>query len=170
MALLTSTEVRTHVETGLVDAALQRIMDAAEEDIDQKFGAVSSQVDDLEGKLKSVWTTRPISSITSVVETLGTDDTTLASDDYAQRHGMQLDRLTDGTNGRRLWGDRVKVTYTPTDTTDRRTAVYIRLIKLDVEYKGLASERAGDYNSASFDYTREREKILSGLRNEGLFV
>ena len=32
MALLTSTEVRTHVETGLVDAALQRIMDAAEED------------------------------------------------------------------------------------------------------------------------------------------
>ena len=78
MALLTSTEVRTHVETGLVDAALQRIMDAAEEDIDQKFGAVSSQVDDLEGKLKSVWTTRPISSITSVVETLGTDDTTLA--------------------------------------------------------------------------------------------
>ena len=97
MALLTVTEVRTHVETGLVDAALTRIMNAAEQDIDQRHGAVAAQVDDQPGGLKSIWTTRPILTITSVVETVGSDDTTLSTDDDVKRHETQLDRLDADT-------------------------------------------------------------------------
>ncbi len=170
MALLTLAKVRTHVETGLVDTALQRIMDAAEQDIDQRHGAVASQVDDLPGGTLNIFTTRPIDSVTSVVETVGDTDTTLASTDYKQRHGTQLERLDTGTTARQTWGDRVLVTYVPTDTTSRRIGAYIKLIKLEIEYSGLDNSKDGDFSSKNLDYATEREKILSGLRQPGSFV
>ena len=163
MALLTIPEVRQNVETGLENDALQRVMDAAEEDITQRHGAVASQVDYLEGGLKSLWTTRPILSITSVVESVGTTDTTLATDDYIQRHDTQIDRLDTGTNSRQRWGDAVKITYVPIDTTNRRIMAYIKLIKLEVEYSGLDNSKEGDYSSKGLDYQMERNKILSTL-------
>ncbi len=162
--------VRQHIETGLIDAALQRVMDSVEEDIDQEFGLVASQVDDLEGKTKSIFTTRPISSITSIVETVGTTDTTLAANDYQLRHNSQIDRLNTGTNSRTKWGDRVKVTYVPVDDTNKRQTVYIRLIELAVKYNALKGEHAGDYSSQSVEYEKERLGILRGLRRGGFFM
>ncbi len=170
MALLTLPQVRENVETGLVDTALQRIMNSAEQDIDQRFGAVALQVDSLIGGGKAIWLTRPILTITSIVETVGDTNTTLSADDYDTRHNKQLDRLTTGTNGRSLWGDKAKVTYVPVDTTERRIAVYLRLIKLEIQFSGLDSERTGDFSSKSLDYSSEREKILSGLREAGEFI
>jgi hypothetical protein len=170
MALLTSTEVRTHVETGIVDAALQRIMDGAEQDIDQRYGAVGAQVDDLPSYgVEDIFTTRPILTITSVAETIGDTTTTLATDDYEQKHGQMLHRLGTGTNGRIRWGDSVLVTYAPVDTTDRRIVAYIALIKLYVVVNGLGSERMGDFSSNSLDYNVEREKILRSLGSPGGF-
>ena len=86
MALLTLSQVRENIETGLGDDALQRIMDAVEEDIDQRHGAVASQVDDLEAGLEKLWTTRPILTITTVTETVGTTDTDLSANDFVKRH------------------------------------------------------------------------------------
>ena len=170
MALLTSTEVRTHVETGIVDAALQRIMDGAEQDIDQRHGAVATQVDDLPSKgVEDIFTSRPILTITSVAETIGTTTTTLATDDYVERHSHQLHRLDTGTNGRLTWGDRVKITYVPVDTTDRRVVAYIQLINLYIEFNGLSTERKGDFSSQWLDYNIEREKILKSLNAPGSF-
>lgn len=170
MPLMSLPEVRQNIETGLLDEALQRIMDAAEQDIDNRYGAVGSQVDDLEGGGKSIWTTRPISSITTIVETVLDDKTTLATDDYTIRHDIQLDRENDGTNGRMLWGHRVKITYVPVDTTARRRGVYLRLITLAIQYSGLDSSRQGDFSSKGLDYSTERDKILSGIGNEGLII
>ena len=167
---LSEAEVRNHVETGLVSAALQNIMNEAEQDLDQRHGEYDSQVDDLEGGLEDIWTTRPISAITSVIETVGTTDTTLATDDYVQRHGTQLERLDTGTNARQRWGDRVKVTYTPVDTKNRRIMVFIRLIKLSIEYSGLDSSKDGDFSSKTLTYDQEREKILSALDRKGFFI
>ena len=162
--------VRTHVETGITDNALQRVLDASEQDIDQRHGALASQVDDLIGGLKSVWTTRPNGSIDTVVETIGTTDTALSSNDYVQRHDTQLDRLNTGDNGRQRWGDRVKITYTPTDDVDRRRDVLVRLIKLSLEYTGHDSAKDGDFTSKPLSYSTEREKILSALESKGFFV
>ena len=170
MTLMAISQVREHVETGLVDDALERFMDSVEEDIDQEFGAVASQVDDLEGKTKLLFTTRPISSITSIVETVGTTDTTLATNDYKKRHNSQIDRLNTGTNSRTKWGDRVLVTYVPVDDTKRRQMVYIRLIELAVKYNALKGENAGDYSSQSAEYEKERLGILRGLRRGGYFA
>ncbi len=171
MALMTLPEVRQNIETGLLDTALQRIMNAVEQDIDHEYGAVALQTDNiLEGGLKSIWTSRPISSITSVTERDGTTDTILSSDDYELNHESQLDRLTTGTNSRSTWGNKVTVVYVPVDTTARRIAVYLRLIKLDIQYSGLDSERTGDFSSKSTDYPSERLRILSGLRRAGGMV
>ena len=170
MTLMTLPEVRQNVETDLEDDALQRVMDGVEQDIDQQFGAVASQVDDLEGGLKSLFATRPISSITTIVETVGTTETTLAADDYKLRHNSQIDRLNTGTNSRIRWGDRVEVTYVPVDDTDKRRLVYIRLIELAIKYNALGNERVGDYSSQSVDFTAEREKILGGLKRKGFFM
>ncbi len=170
MALMTLPEVRQNIETGLLDTALQRIMNAVEQDIDQEYGAVDSQVDQFDGGLLSLWLSRPILSITSIVERIGNTDITLASDDYETRHESQIDRLTTGTNSRSTWGDKVTVTYVPVDTTARRIAVYLKLIKLDIQYSGLDSERVGDFSSKSMDYPSERLKILSGLRRAGGMV
>lgn len=170
MALLTVVQVRQNVESGLHDDALQRVMDAAEQDIDQKFGALATQVDDMPGGLKSFWTTRPIGTITSVIETIGTTDTTLDTNDYIKRHTTQLDRLNTGTNARFLWGSRVKVTYVPVSDESRRIDVYLRLIKLDLEYSGLDSSKDGDFSSKTLNYSSERERILSALERKGMFV
>lgn len=173
MALLTVIQVRESVQTGLNDSALQRVMDAVEQDIDQKHGAVATQEDDLIGGDKSLWTTRPILTITSVVETIGTTDTTLATDDYKRRHNTQLDRLNTGTNGSLAgprWGCRVLINYVPIDTTDRRITVYLNLIQINLNYNGLDSSKDGDFSSKSVDYKIERERLLSGLNQTGGFA
>ena len=170
MALMTVVDVRKNVETGLEDDALQIVMDAVEEDIDQRHGAVLAQVDSIEGKSRHIFTTRPIGTITAIVERIISTDTTLATNDYVQRHTKQLERLDTGTNARRRWGDRVTITYVPTDTTSRRKAVYIKLIKLEIEYSGVDSSREGDFSSKALDITAEREKLLASLAEPGGFI
>jgi hypothetical protein len=170
MALLTLAKVRENIETGLGDDALQRVMDSVEDDIDQRHGAVASEVDDLVGGLKSIWTTRPILSITSIVETVDNTDTTLATNDWTKRHDTQLSRDDDGTNSRQRWGDRVKITYVPVDTTNRRIMAYLKLIQLELVYSGYGSSKEGDFNSSALDYEAEREKILGSLSRKGMFM
>ena len=170
MALLTLAQVRENIETGLSDAALQRVMNSAEEDINQRHGAIDTQTDDIEGNLKSLWTNRPISSITSVTETIGTVDTVLSSDDYTRRHDRQMDRENDGTNPRQRWGDRVTIIYVPVDDTHRRVTVYLKLILMEIVFSGLDSSREGDFNSKSLDYTSEREKLLGSLSRPAGFI
>ena len=170
MALIDATEMRTHVETGVVDAALTTIIDGADQDIIQRHGAVATEVDDLPTKgVEDIFTSRPILTIPSVAETIGTTTTTLATDDYEQRHGQQLHRLDTGTNGRLTWGDRVKVTYVPIDTTERRKVALIALVKLYLAFNGLSTERKGDFSSQGLDYNTEREKILKSLNAPGSF-
>lgn len=170
MSLLTLAQVRENIETGLGDDALQRIMNAVEEDIDQRHGAVDAQTDDLEAGDKKLWTTRPILTITTVTETVGTTDTELSANDYVKRHETQLNRLNTGDNGRERWGVRVKITYVPVDTTNRRITAYLKMILLDIVYSGLDSSREGDFNSKSLGYAPEREKLLSSLDRPGMFI
>ena len=170
MPLLTIAKVRENIESGLGDDALQRIMNAAEDDIDQRHGAIESEVDDLVGGLESIWTTRPILSITSIIETVGNTNTTLSTDDWTKRHDTQLDRDDDGTNPRKRWGARVKITYAPVDTTNRRIMAWLKLIQLESVYSGYGSSKEGDFNSAALDYEEEREKILGSLSRKGMFM
>ncbi len=166
MALLTTVQFLEHFDTDLGTDALQRLLDDAEADIVRLFGAHATQVDYRLGDGVNIWLSRPASSITQVVETVGDTETTLAANDYKTLFGgRQLERDPDGTNGRTTWGERVKVTYVPEDDTARRRRVQLDLVKLAIQYEGLDSVRVGNVSSQqiSGNYQQRRSEILSAL-------
>lgn len=93
--------------------------------------------------------------------------------DYRVMHGGRtLQRLTGGPNGRTHWAPLVRVTYTPIGDTAVRDEATIKLIALDLSYRGgLKSERAGDYQfTLSGDPAADREAILASLAPRGAMV
>lgn len=97
--------------------------------------------------------------------------TALDNSDFRVMHGGRtLQRLNSGTHAEPFWAPLCELTYTPIDavTAAARDEVAIRLIQLDLSYRGLIkSERAGDYQWAgsvsSDSYAAEREALLAGL-------
>lgn len=171
MALLTTDEVRQHVEADLSDEALGRLIDDCEAEIERRFGPLSTEIAVYEepGRANNLILERPADSITKVTETIVSSDgseeeTELETDDYKLIwEGRFLKRLPGGTNGRRWWGDRVEVEYAPEDESARRKRVLIDLVKLEVRYTASEDERLPDYSARSADYKKERERLLAAL-------
>ena len=176
--LLTTAQVREHVETDLVDDALGRLNDAADLRVIQRGGPLANETDTFvvdsndypEGRDKSIFLERLPGAISSVSEQIF-DNTpvVLAADDYYQV-GTQLERRDDGTNPRSRWGHRVIVAYVPESDEAIRKQIIIDLIKLEVAYQGVAKEKAGDYSMEAPDYQAEQERILSQLAPEYTFA
>lgn len=165
MSLITTDELREHVETDLSDDALQRLIDANEKEIIRKFGAHATQIDYVEpGRSDCLFLSRPPSEITEVVERWGDTETTLSADDYELiANWKRLNRLSTGTNPTSFWGDRVKVTYTPVDQNDERKGVLVDLCKLEIEYTGNAADSSGDVKATKKELRAARAGILSRL-------
>lgn len=160
--------LRLRVTSSLGDVALQGLLDAAYEAIDNHLGA-SGPVQELimaSGSGPLLMLSRRALSITAVVE----HETTLAADDYELRSsGQMLVRLNTGTNPRRSWrAARIDVTYSYVDDAER-DRVATELVKLDLNYKpGLVSEQIGDWQEQFarndlFNYDTERDAILATL-------
>lgn len=171
MSLLTVDELKEFITTDIDDDTLQTLIDAAEAEIIEKCGALASQVDEFrDSSLKTLLLlTRNATSITTVVEEIlsggAYESTTLASDDYTLRHdGRMIERLQDGTNYRSTWGDVVTITYVPVDDTDKRKIATVNLVRLDIDYQGMKSEKIGDYSYTTREYNNERAKIINGLK------
>ncbi len=164
MALLTPAAVKENFETDLDDVPLQRLLDDAESEIDRLFGKLASQTDTAEGFTRSVFTSRPVSTVTSVTEIIDDVSTVLATDDYRRIGSREFRRQVDGTNGRRLWGDEVAIVYAPVSDSNQRTRVQLDLVKLAVQYNGMKSEQLGTaLKFEHVDYEKERSAILSRL-------
>ena len=166
MALLTVTKFKEHFETDLATDALQRHLDEAEAAIIKLFGAhadaITEWFEDTNGRF--IFPGRPVSSITSIVETVGTTDTTLSSDDYEiQGDGRRVRRLIDGTNGQTIWSDTVKLIYVPVDDTKERDMVQLDLVKLEIQFKGLDTEKIGDWSGSLKEYETQRREALRRL-------
>lgn len=89
--------------------------------------------------------------------------------------GRTLQRLSGGPHGHAFWAPMVRLTYTPLGQAAAREEVTIKLIQLDLTYRGLLkSERAGDYqwsgSVASDSYTTERENLLASLASGARLV
>lgn len=164
MAILTASQMRAHVETDLSDTALTRLMDDAEAHIVLLYGAAATHTETHDGETRSLFLSRPITSITTVVETISDTSTTLASDDYRVIGSRELRRLQAGTNGRSRWGDDVAITYVPVSDASQRERVQVDLVKLALHYEAVRSENVGGGVSMSFlDYENERHSLLSSL-------
>lgn len=170
MAILTVDELRKHVNSDLVDDALQRLLDAAEEAIVDRAGAPGARTEIVGGGSRFISVARPISAVTSVTEAWLETSTTLSADDYLIRSGdLLIERLNTGTNPRRTWYGDVTVVYTPVDDTETREAVQIDLVKLALAYSPLLTgQQIGSWSeqyaaNSAWNNLEERESILSRL-------
>ena len=162
--MTTLTRVQERIETDLTGAELQSMIDEITAEIEGRFGVVGSIIVFLDGDRKYLSLTRPYSSTITIVEILGTDETTLSADDFRILDGGRtLERLGDGTNGRLLWERLVKVTYTPASKAEEREEVVIQVVQLGVEFRGLKTEKSGDYSVTFADYKAARDTLIGSL-------
>lgn len=179
MALIDRVKERTGSD--LSDAELQAMIDGITAELDDRFGPageitveIGDPVDPASRHMRSLRLVRPADTgeaITIVERDPANsgdagDDTTLAADDFRVLHGGHtLQRLSGGTNPAFFWAPLVSVTYTPIANAAAREEVTIKLIQLDLSYRGaLRSEKAGDYAfTLSGDMAADREAILQTL-------
>jgi hypothetical protein len=173
--------VRLRVETDLPDGELLNMIDAIAAELDARFGPAgaitaiigdpgdpSSRLNTTLRLIRAADTGQPI-TITEIDPGdtgLPEHETLLAAGDFRVLHGGRtLQRLTGGPNARAHWAPLVKVTYTPVGLAAARAEVTIKLLQLDLSYRGaLRSERAGDYQfTLSGDMAADRETILKTL-------
>jgi hypothetical protein len=172
MAILTVDDLREHIETSLGEAALQRLLDGTEALIVARAGAAGSTTELVDGGYRLLTLSRPLGSVTSIVERYTDDDqltlSATANDDYLiWPGGTVIERLTGGTNSRRTWHGRVLVTYTPADDDDLRALAQLALIKLEMAFTpGLAMTVIGSWTEQYLQgksYDEQREEILATL-------
>ncbi|MDZ4307556.1 hypothetical protein [Allopontixanthobacter sp.] len=181
MALLDRVKERTGSD--LSDAELQAMIDAITDELDARFGPageftvqLGDPTDPSSRHLRNLRLIRPIDTALAITVTESdpgntgdaADESVLAAADYRILHGGRtLQRLTAGPNGRTHWAPLVSVTYTPIGQAAAREEVTIKLIQLDLSYRGgLKSEKAGDYSfTLSGDMASDREAILVTLED-----
>ncbi|MEM6265900.1 MAG: hypothetical protein AAF707_00115 [Pseudomonadota bacterium] len=181
MALIDRVKERTGSD--LSDTELQSMIDAINVDLDARFGVLgevtielgdptdpnSRQVRTLRLQ-RPVDTEQPITIVEIAPSDTGeaSDEITLSANDYRVLHsGRTLQRLSLGANPAQFWAPMVQLTYTPISNLAQREEVTIKLVQLDLSYRGgLKSEKAGDYSfTLSGDQTADREAILQSLED-----
>ena len=162
--LITVGQLMEHVETDLSDSALERLIDSADAEIIRAYGPHDGEQSALvAGRGYRIWLPRPAESITEIVEWAGgetlADADTVSADKYSLEHGGRTIFRTDAP-----FMPNVQITYTPIADNPRRIAVLIDLVKVELEYRGLNTERVGSYSVAYLDHAKERQRILTRLR------
>jgi hypothetical protein len=156
--MLTVAELRKHVSTALEDDALQRLLDAATEDI-AHFVTATEYITPAGDLL-------PLSHSVDAIVSVAERDDTLAADDYELLAGGNiLRRLNTGTYPERSWRGPIRVTYTRRFAEATKEVVQVALVQMDINYQpGLEQNTAGNWNEMFVaDYRAERQKILSRL-------
>ncbi len=173
--------VKERTGSDLSDAELLAMIDAIVAELDARLGPVGPVTIDLGDPTdpQSRWqrTLRlPRPADTALPMTVieidpghsgdAANELELGAYDYRVLHGGRtLQRLVTGPNGRGYWAPLVRVTFTPQANLAAREEATIKLIQLDLSYRGgLKSERAGDYQfTLSGDPVADREAILQSL-------
>jgi hypothetical protein len=180
MILLTINELREHVTTDLSDAALQRILDAAEGEIISRYGPHANPATPLTVILagerhRLLQVARPLDAAHPVTITeenhafLGGTIDTLAADDWRAWHGgRSLERLVTGTHPRYGWGHHVTLTYVPVNDNAQRTLVLMDLAKMDVSAASGGSWRVGEIQFTATETARsDRDRVMATLAGSG---
>ena len=180
--------VRLRVPTDLPDHELLTMIDDIGRELDERVGvtgAIEVELGDPLNPADRLLTTlrlnRPADKAQpiTVVEIdpgntgLASHETVLTAADFRVLHGGRtLQRLTGGPNARTHWAPMVRVLYTPVGLAAARDEVTIKLIALDLSYRGaLRGERAGDYQfTLTGDPVADREAILKTLQDRGGMV
>jgi hypothetical protein len=169
MALLSVPDFRLHVTTELDSAAIQLLLDAAEQAINLRYGVEGVIEEVATGGFSYVFLRWPASAIESISETDGTTTTVLDMTDYRlSGDGVSLRRLDTGTNPLTYWGRAITVRYAPQVPVDERKRVQLALVKLEMNTQhGLSQQTIGSwsesYGQSADSYAEQREIILDSL-------
>lgn len=169
--ILTVSEVRDHIETGLVDDALTRLIENADQEIIDRLGALATHTDVLNGHgLPVLPLSRKASTITSVTEKILDVDYALGADDYTLlADGFTLRRLQGTTYPFPTWRGIQTVVYVPTGGAAgelaARKKLLIDLVTLDVAYDASASNTIGDVSRTALNHASERNALFAALQN-----
>lgn len=165
MSLVTPTDVKALINTSMSDPNLQTVIDRVEAQITARIGAPQTDayateiVKTMRGDTDGLYLFMPteIYSVVSIVE----DTNTLTSDQYQTWAGGVIERLPEDSH----WGDRVVVTYKPTDDRLVRAQVIIDLVRIVIERTAMKSESiAGEYSyTAPDNWDAEFRKAMKRL-------
>lgn len=175
MALLTTAQVREHVESDLGDDAFGRVVDGADAEIVRRLGALATQTELLEGGSRYLHLGRKASAVSAAVERYpavggGYTETDLEDDDFSLLgDGRRVERLADGTNEAATWQGLVTVTYVPADAASaERGVLLVNLVKLELAYSGLSSDGVGDVRSQAYaDHAAAKDALFRPLKGAG---
>jgi hypothetical protein len=180
MALLTVAELRSLVpgDIELEDAALQLLLDAAEQAITAEIGALGETTTYHDGGGSLLLLDRPTTAdaIDSITESFDSESPTLlATDDWRiEADGRFLVRLLTGTNPSSWWAGPVRVVATPTSDLALRKGVQAELVKLELASNpGLAMIQVGNWMeqySQGRPYGEMRTDILATLHPAWTFA
>lgn len=164
---LTLADVRGRVETDFDDDTLQRILDAAVEDVNRHAGDAASETETFRAfGAPEIALSRPASSVDKVTEIAHrhADPVVLAADDFRRSGKYRLVRLTTGTNPASTWGHEVEVEYTPEVDPALRDRVTLDVVQMDVEFRAYATEDEGDWGGSQVDHQARRDAKLAEIR------
>ncbi|MEO9612629.1 MAG: hypothetical protein ABJG86_09750 [Nitratireductor sp.] len=179
--------IRERSGSDLSDGELQAMIDAAVAEIEARHGpagAITTMIGDPHedrrwrqtlSVLRPIDVGQPVELVEIEPARYGgaSGETTLDPADYRVFPGGRiLQRLTGGPNGNSQWAPLVRATYTPIGDQAARDEVAIKLVQIDLSYRGgLKSERAGDYSfTLGADPAQEREKLLASLGRQGFVM
>ena len=164
--LITTADLRKHVESGLDDDALDQLISAADADILRYVGEhdpATTMTVELDSSGYRVYLPRPAESV-AVVETRYYPTSgwlTREIDSYELINGGRVLQSLSYVS----FYDRVRVEYTPVATNPQRMFALIQLVRLATHaFTGLASEGDDIYNVVHLDHGKERARILRTLR------
>ena len=164
--------IKQRCEVDVDDAELQSIIDGIRSELDGRFGSVDGQKVVHQKPTGSILKLQaPLDEAQTVIISEevglylgGASEIVLGADDYRVLHeGRILERLQTGTNPALYWNGLVTVIYTPLNQCLKRDEVIVKLVGLDLVYRGFASERAGDYSIATGDQIGDRERVIATL-------
>lgn len=165
MPLLTTAQLRQHIETGVDDSELQSIIDANEQEIIRRHGEheTGSFIHHSDRYIPDslIVLPRAADSIVSITEHTLDGDTLLVADDYHMHTPYIILR-----RGGYYWRDHVVVEYIPRDENAIRKSVLIKLCQLDIHFSGFDYLKTPELTIDGADHQSEREKVLRQLRRK----
>lgn len=167
--MLTVEELREHIGDGPSDDVLERLLDAATQALDIRYGFERTYFEEVTERLVPygtlVYPYHRAQSVSAVSEA----DEALDPADYEIRNlGRTVVRLaSDGTPTD--WAGPVDLTYLPFDDDAERDRICVKLVELDLDYApGISGSTVGpwaeQHPTDAKAYQQLRETILRSLR------
>ncbi len=168
MPLLTVEQIREHIKTTLPDDAVQRLLDANEVEIVERYVTSTTAATYVfyPYNVNLIALPRMAAAVTSVLEDRDGTETTLPIANYRlTQGGRTLERRSTATDMWTSWGDRVVVAFTMADEIAKRRRVLVRITQYDIENRpGVGSQSTADQSiSYSSRLDDEREEIFRSL-------